>query len=191
MTINETFFIQLSHTNMKIIWNSFNEVCNGFVLPDFEKKIGMTLYSARDYMENLEPVSLLVYYLNYKGEEILPKTQKQLTDGYIAYWDEKSRSVVFEALDKTRIVYQPEKGMSYFTKLATMDLPVESEYELSLVMRLGVSELTVLLAVVREAYEYIYKEIGGGAYHARIGRDPDEAEEMMEKMQKEIEKHTV
>jgi len=191
MSVDKIFLVQFPFLNMRIIRNSFNEVCNGFHVPDFEKKIGMKLDSVSDYMENIELIYRLTFNLHYKGEEVLPETQKQLTDGHIAYWDAKSQSVIFEAPNKTRIVYQPEEGRSYFTKLATMDFPVESEYELSLLMRVGVSELKLMLAVVRQTYEYLHKEIGGGEYRIRMGQHPAEAEKTIKELQQEIDKHTV
>jgi len=148
----------------------------------------MTIESASEYKENIEPIYRLTFNLHYKGEEVLPKTQKQLTDGYIAYWDAKSRSVIFEAPDKSRILYQPEKGRSYFTKLTTMDFPVESGCELSLLMRLGVSELKVMLAVVTETYRKIHEQYD--EYHPRVGLWPEDAENTMEKLRKEIAKHS-
>jgi len=187
MATDKAFLVQFSFMELRIIKGSFNEVCNGFLLPDFKKKIGMTRDSAWEYMENLWPIYLFMRNLANNGGKALPKTQKQLGDGNVAYWDEQSQSVVFETPDKRRIVYQPENGKKYFTKLSALDVPVEAEYKLSLLMRLGVPDLKLMLAVVAETLRVLHEEYE--EYQTRMGPEPEDAERTMEKLRTEITKH--
>jgi len=190
MVTEEKFNIHLSNGEFEIIYSSFNEVCNGFNLQDFEIKIGMTENSACEYMEKLKPVVNFMRHIKYKHTE-LPKNYRLLQE-YSAYWSEESGTIMFKSQKDEYIFYQPEEGKCYFNRITEMEffLDTEIEEQVSIILRISVFDMKLMLAMVRETYEYLYKEIGGDVYAIRIGRDPIEAEKMMEKMQKEIAKHT-
>ena len=184
MTTEETVTVHFFHREFRAIFGSFY---NTPYISDFEAKIGITENAMDEWMEALRPVRILMRSI--KDEEILPAEHKALMDGYTAYWDEKSDSIVFENPDRQWIVYQPENGRNYFDSLTAMEFTVEDKGKLSILMPLTLFELKVLLALIRATYHYLHDETGS-EYHARIGVSPHEAEELITRLQKEIEKHS-
>ena len=51
-----TFMLQFSFEELRIIKEAFNELCNGFYLPDFEAETGMTRDSAKKYFNDFWPI---------------------------------------------------------------------------------------------------------------------------------------
>lgn len=183
-------FVHFSYKEFTVIFGSFREVCFSFAIPpDFDQKFGLPPDSAERFMESLWPAARLMSAIFVAGEP-LPTEHKVLQDGYSAYWDKDAKAVLLRDSDGNCLVYQPENGREYYDALAEMPFTLDAAVPLSILIRPGLFELKVMLAMVRETYRELFENRSEGRFHARLGAWPEEAVNAMKKLQKEIDERS-